>query len=104
MRIRPEAFRQEDKIREEVKAVEEEMKPDVIWIRWHFGQDWKEEWGIYFKVLLSDDAAEHRLREVSEKVEKRIEERLDFEDLEIFDHFNYRSESGQAKLREESWA
>ena len=104
MRIRPEAFRQEDKIREAVKAVEEEMKPDVIRIRWHFGQDWQDEWSIFFRVLVSDDVVKHRLHETAKRVRERLDERLDFEELGVFAYDSFRGESEQAELRDKAWA
>jgi hypothetical protein len=96
----------EDKIEEEVRAVEAALKPDVIRIKHEIAEDWADRWAIYFRVLISDYAAEHRLREVATDVESRLAERLDFAGLGLFPYpyLHFRSESEQAALRDKAWA
>jgi hypothetical protein len=100
----PLAFSQSDKIREEVRAVEAELKPDVVRIRYKIEQDWKDEWSIFFRITLSDDAAYHHLREVADNAERRLAESLDFVALGVYPYHRFRSASEQATMREEAWA
>lgn len=102
--ILPAATRQQSKIETEVRAVEAALRPDVARIRYEIGEDWSGQWAVFFRVVLSDDAAKHRLRETARKVESRLAERLDFQELGVFAYHNFRSESEQAVLREEAWA
>lgn len=102
--VMPAAVRQQAKIRDEVRALEAELKPDVVRIRWDIGEDWRDEWAIFFRIVLSDDAAQHRLREVADNVEQLLAERLDFPEMGVFAYHNFRSESEQAALQEEAWA
>ena len=100
----PAAITQQAEIEDKVRAVEATLRPDVIHI-WHeIGEDWSGQWAIFFRVVLSDDAAKHRLRKVATNVEWRLAERLDFAALGVFPYHNFRSESEQAALRDEAWA
>jgi hypothetical protein len=102
--LMPPAIAQEDKIEAEVRAVEAALKPDVIHVRHEIAEDWSGRPAIYFRVVLSDDAAANRLRKVAIELERRLAERLDFAALGVFTYHHFRSESEQAELREESWA
>ena len=87
-----------------MRAVESALKPDVVHIRYEIGEDWSGQWAIFFRAVLSDEAAKQRLREVATNVVWRLGERLDFAALGVFPYHNFRSESEQAALREEAWA
>ena len=100
----PAAIVQQAKIEAEVRAVEAVLRPDIVRIRYEVGEDWSGQWAIFFRVVLSDDAAKHRLREVATNVERRLAERMDFQALGVFPYHNFRSESEQAALREVAWA
>lgn len=102
--LMPAAIVQQEKIRAEVRAVEAELKPDVVRIRYDIGEDWSGQWAIFFRVMLSDAAAKRRLRKVATNVERSLSARIDFPALGIFPYHNFRSESEQAQLREEAWA
>lgn len=91
-------------IPKEVAHVERQLAPDVVHIRYEIGTDWSGDSAIYFRVVLSDDAGENRLRNVVKRVESLVCERFDFEMLGLFPYHNFRSESEQAALREEAWA
>lgn len=102
--IVPAAVVQRTDIQDNVRALERELKPDVLRIRYHIGEDWSGEWAIFFRIVLSDEAAKDRLTEVATKTIRRLSERLDFPVLGVFPYHNFRSESEQAALREEEWA
>jgi hypothetical protein len=100
----PAAVSQREKIREEVREVEAALRPDVVSIRYNIGEDWADRWAIFFRIVLSDDAAKNRLRQVANNVEWRLAEHLDFDALGVHAYHNFRSESEQAASREEAWA
>jgi hypothetical protein len=102
--LMPVAVTQQEKIRAEVREVEAALRPDVVRIRYDMGEDWSGQWAIFFRVVLSDDAARSRLRQVANNVEWRLAEHLDFNALGVFPYHNFRSESEQAASREEAWA
>jgi len=100
----PAALVQESEIDVKVREVEGALKPDVRHIRYEIGEDWSGQWAIFFRIVMSDEAATLRLREVATNVVWRLAERLDFAALGVFPYHNFRSESEQATLREEAWA
>jgi len=102
--IVPAAVVHYQEVEEGVRAVEAASKPDVVRIRYTIGEDWADRWAIFFRIVLSDDAAEDRLRESTNSVERRLDERLNFPALGVLAYHNYRSESEQADLQEEDWA
>jgi hypothetical protein len=102
--LMPAAVSQQEKIRAEVRAVEAALRPDIVRIRYGMGEDWSGQWAISFRIVLSDDAAKNRLRQVAENVISRLAEHLDFNVLGVFPYHNFRSESEQESLREEAWA
>ncbi len=91
-------------IDEAVAEVARLLAPDVVYIRYHIGEDWNDEWAVYFRALLSDEAAEHRLHEVAKKVRAELAERLDFRALGLRHYTHVRSVSEQAALRNKEWA
>jgi hypothetical protein len=92
-----------DRIEAAVSAAESALAPDVVRIRYSLGTDWSDEPAIYFRVILSDDAAKHRLREIANAVRERLG-RLDGLAFGLRPYHHFRSESEQAALREEAWA
>jgi hypothetical protein len=102
--ITPAAVVHQSDIEDGVRAVESSLKPDVARIRYNIGEDWSGQWAIFFRIVLSDEASKHRLREVATNVVWRLAERLDFPSLGVFPYHNFRSESEQEVLREEAWA
>ena len=100
----PAAIAQQAKIDAGVRTVEAALRPDVVRIRYEIGEDWSGQWAIFFRVVLSDDAAKRRLREVATSVVWNLADQLDFQALGVFPYHNFRSESEQATLREEAWA
>jgi len=100
----PSAITKQAEINEAIAGVVQQLKPDVVHIRYDLGEDWSGDWAIFFRVVLSDEASQNRLREVAAQVVSRLAQRLDFSALGVFPYHNFRSESEQAVLREEAWA
>src|ERR1700675_4860417 len=76
---------------------------DVRLIRFDRRTDWSGDDAIYFRILISDDAARTRLRETMAEVVGMLESILNLETMGLHVYHNVRSESEQAALREKSW-
>jgi hypothetical protein len=103
MPIMPAGVMKQAEIAEAVAQVERSLAPDVVHLFYKITTDWSDEWAIYFRVVLSDDAATNRLRQVVANVESRLAEVLDFEALGLFPYRHFRSESEQAALKQDVW-
>ena len=93
-----------------IADVLKELSPEVQRIRYEIARDWTGEWAVFFKVLLSDEAAErNQLRAVVTKVVSRLSDRLELPNLNIpglgvIPYFDFRSQSEQTELKEPAWA
>ncbi len=82
----------------------EELAPDVRYIRYDIADDSTGKPALFFRVVLSDAAySSERFSSAKNRVTDLIMSRLDW-DLDLYPHFRFRSESDQAKIREEMWA
>lgn len=110
----PAGIVRESEIKAAVEDVERTLSPRVKYIRYNIDRDWSGDWGVFFKVLLSDEANNIRnlrdptslenLHEITRRVERELEDRLDFSALELFAYYNYRLESEQKMLLDKAWA
>jgi hypothetical protein len=100
----PPAIAKRSEVNAAVSEVVRLLAPDVVHIRYDIGRDWSGDWAIFFRTLLSDEAGEARLHEVTNEVESRLAGRLDFDSMGLFAYHNFRTVSEQAELREEAWA
>ena len=100
----PSAVTKQSEIQAAINEVERSLPQDVVRIRYEIGEDWSGQWAIFFRVILSDEASEKRLRDVATQVVWRLADSLDFPALEVFPYHNFRSVSEQAVFREEAWA
>jgi hypothetical protein len=86
-----------------VAAAESDLKPDVIRLRWHYGSDSCGKDALFFRVVLSDDAAANRRREVVNSVMRRLGGYSLGLGLGLFGYINVRSESECQKANEAEW-
>ena len=97
-----------------VKKVEKMFKPDVVRIGHTIRENWMGDPAIYFRVLLSDAAAKKFVdavtnrreggRELPEKIKEAMEKQVDpLGKWGLFPHFNFRSVSDQAYLKDKEW-
>ena len=100
----PSAVTKQSEIQAAINAVELSLVPDVAHIRYEIGEDWSGQWAIFFRVVLSDDAAKRRLRDVATKVVWGLARQLDFPSMGVFPYHNFRSVSEQEALQEPAWA
>jgi hypothetical protein len=100
----PLAATKQSQIAAAVDAVTAELQ-SVQRINYEIAQDWDGKWAIFFRVLLSDEAASRgRLRETATDIVWRMSERLDLPSLGLFPYFDFRSQSEQTVLNEPAWA
>jgi hypothetical protein len=100
----PSAVTKQVEIQAAINEVESSLMPDVVRIRYDIAEDWSGQWAIFFRIVLSDDAAKRRLRDVATKVVWGLARYLDFPGMGVFPYHNFRSVSEQALLQEEAWA
>ena len=100
----PSAVTKQSEIQAAVDEVERSLAPDVVRIRYDIGEDWSGQWAIFFRIVLSDEAAKKRLRDVATKGVWGLARQLDFPGMGVFPYHNFRSLSEQDALREEAWA
>ena len=100
----PSAVTKHSEIQAAINEVERSLAPDVVRIRYEIGEDWSGQWAIFFRIVLTDDAAKRRLRDVATKVVWSLARRLDFPSMGVFPYHNFRSTSEQAALQEPAWA
>jgi hypothetical protein len=100
----PSAVTKQSEIEAAIHEVAQALAPDVVRIRYDIGEAWSGQWAIFFKIVLSDDAAKRKLREVASKVVWGLAGRLDFPGMGVFPYHNFRSVSEQAALQEPAWA
>ncbi len=100
----PSAVTKQSEIQSAISAVERSLAPDVVHIRYEIGEDWSGQWSIFFRVVLTDDAAKRRLRDVATKVVWGLARQLDFPSMGVFPYHNFRSVSEQEALQEPAWA
>ena len=100
----PSAVTKQSEIQAAIDELERSLAPDVVRIRYEIGEDWSGQWAIFFRVVLMDEAAKRRLRDVATKVVWGLARQLDFPGMGVFLYHNFRSVSEQAALQEPAWA
>src|ERR1700732_1829052 len=86
----PSAVTKQSEIQAAINAVERNLAPDVVHIRYEIGEDWSGQWSIFFRVVLTDDAARRRVRDVANKAGGGWARQLDFPSMGVFPYHNYR--------------
>jgi hypothetical protein len=101
----PIAVEKQPQIDAVVTEVVKELTPAVHHIRWEIGQEWDGDWALFCRVVLADRVTQgKRLGKTTARVRALLRERLSPLNLGLFVHFNFRSHSEQAKIRDKAWA
>jgi hypothetical protein len=88
-----------------VERAAQSLAPDVVRIRYSFDDDWTGDPSIFFRVLISDEAAGRpKLSDLAEIVRSRLRNEVKTDELGIHAYFDYRSLSEQSELNEPEWA
>jgi|SRR5579864_4352851 len=102
--IVPRGIVDQEKIRAGARRAERALAPDVIRIMYSFAEDWQENISLFFRIVISDQAASPaRLRETTEGIIAKVLREIKAHELGLQTYFNFRSESEQAMLREPFW-
>jgi len=100
----PAAVSKQPDIQAAIREVERDLAPEgVLRIRYEIAEDWSGRWAIFFRIVLTDDAARHRLGNIMNKVVWGLARQLDFAAMGVYPYHNFRSESEQAALQEKAW-
>jgi hypothetical protein len=100
----PSAVTKQAEIDAAIQRVQQIVGSDLVRIRYEIGEDWSGQWAIFFRIVLTDDAARRRLRETATKIEWGLARELDFPGMGVSPYHNFRSVSEQAMLQEPAWA
>jgi len=102
MQLPPAATRQSE-ITAAVEAAVKNFSRWVVRIRYDIQQDWSGEWGIFFKVVVADNADIEELPNLSFHLRLRLGEKLDWQELGVIPYFNFRRQSEQERMLEPAW-
>jgi len=81
------------------------LAADVVRIGYEIGTDWVGNTSVFFAIVLRDEASQpEKLREVTERVSRRIMTETKTDQTGLQAYFSFRSQSEQAKLKEPAWA
>ena len=80
---------------------------DVVRVRYEISTDWTGEPAIFFRVVLTDQAAasEDRRWKVTTRIRAALRDKLKpFERWGLYPFINFRSKSEQDSMKEKSWS
>ncbi len=81
------------------------LKQTVVRIRYDFGSDWTGDPSIFFRVVLTDEAAKKPKRtDIANTVALTLVREVKPEERGMHSYFNFRSAAEQAHLNEPTWA
>jgi len=77
----------------------------VVRIRYEFRTDWTGEPSIFFRIVLTDEAAKRpRLNDIANSIALVLKREVKPEEHGLHTYFNFRSAAEQAELNEPAWA
>ena len=102
--IIPRGYVDEKQIADGVQRAEAALAPEVVRIRYNLGEDWSGDPSIFFRVLITDEAAESgEWREFERRVEETVLREAHVYELVLLPYLTYRTVSEQALLKEKTW-
>ena len=102
--IIPRGYVDEKQIADGVQRAEAALAPEVVRIRYNLGEDWSGDPSIFFRVLITDEAAESgEWREFERRVEETVLREAHVYELGLLPYLTYRTVSEQALLKEKTW-
>lgn len=114
MLVRPLINITEQEFADAVATIEAEFKPrGVVRIRFNLGEDWDGDPAMYFRVVVTDEAATVRERigefefvgigNLGQEILQAIDDRIAPYEYGMFAHLNVRTESEQAQSGDPEW-
>jgi hypothetical protein len=92
------------------KAIDQFIRtlgPEVVRVRWNFGNDWSGDPALYFRVVLADSVAVDRqtFLDTAERVRASFFEQLQpLENWGLFPHVRFRSNAENAQVSDQKWS
>jgi hypothetical protein len=101
----PRGFVNQQEIAAGVQRATHALSQTVVRIRYDFGQDWTGDPSIFFRVVLTDEAAKKpRLNDIANAIALILMREVKAEEQGLHSYFNFRSAAEQAKMKEPAWA
>src|SRR4051812_38989012 len=103
----PQAQVHETEFASAVEEVERALAPEVVRLRYSFGDDWTGEPSVFFRVLFSDDAASRldKLGELVNEISFTVDMQLEpLEKWGVLAYYRFRSQAEQAQMKDPAWA
>jgi hypothetical protein len=101
----PSGFVNQQEIEAGVRRAAEALSPTVVRIRYSLGTDWTGDPSIFFRIVLTDEAAKRqRLGEIAQNVALSLEREVKNEEHGLRAYVNFRSLSEEANLNDPAWA
>jgi hypothetical protein len=77
----------------------------VVRIRYDFGSDWTGDPSIFFRIVLTDEAAKTpKLNDIANTITLTLMREVKPDEHGLNSYFNFRSAAEQAQLKEPAWA
>jgi hypothetical protein len=93
------------KISAAVERAAKALSADVVRIRFDLEDDWTGNPSLFFKIVITDQASRpERLREVSQRVTRKIMNEAKVDQAGLLAYFSFRSQSEHAKMKDPEWA
>lgn len=101
----PKGFVNQQDIDAGVQRAAHALAPTVVRIRYDFGADWTGDPSIFFRIVLTDEAAKKpKLSDIANTIALILTREVKAEEQGLHSYFNFRSASEQEQLREPAWA
>jgi hypothetical protein len=95
----------QQEIAQAVQRAANALAPTVVRIRYDFGPDWTGDPSIFFRIILTDEAARKaKLSETAQTITLALLREVNAEEQGLHAYFNFRSLSEISKLNEPAWA
>ncbi len=87
-----------------VDGIVDRMSPDVVRIRYTVTENWDGDPAVYFRVVLSDQAAAGAARrEAIRSVRAAVRDELNLAEWGYFPYFNFRGVTEQSEVGDPAW-
>lgn len=101
----PTGFVNQQDIAAGVQRAVHALAPTVVRIRYDIGSDWTGDPSIFFRIVLTDEAAkEAQLNAIANEIAVTLMREVKAEEQGLRSYFNFRSASELADLKEPAWA
>lgn len=105
MPIVPKVFVNQQEVDAAVQRAANALAQTVVRIRYDFGSDWTGDPSIFFRIVLTDEAAKRpKLSDIANAIALILMREVKPEEHGLHSYFNFRSAAEQAHLNEPTWA